>query len=505
VKIKAGSISHYKLTLIFQLTVKILPTSLSEYYIRIRMKSNPLKHLIGLPVLLLFLACSTTKRLAVPKEEQQVLPELPLSELDIPVYMAAAPILARAEKLVPSEFTSDAWPDFMHPTCDFRYKYRFTRSNLQISCTNNLISIRFGGNYQVSGSKCLCTAGIPVTPWISGNCGFPPQSLRKVNMSLSTTLQFLPSYGVRTATTINQIQPVDRCSVSVFSNDITQLVMDSIRSSLASFSSSMDQTIAGLNYEKFITQIKDSSYRKIGIGKYGYFLLNPQAMRIGQLNYAKDSFSISLGLSCRPQLSSDPVNHTSEPSSLPALLQTNSRSGIRLFLNMNYDYEFLTKILRDSLHNRIFEVKGRTIVIKDATIRGIGNQQVQMRIDFAGSNHGSVYLTGTPTLDTAKQTFSIPDIQYSLEGEDLALKIARSLFKNKIRKTIQGKSYLDIEALINANKMIIDQILNREWMQGVHSTGSLKEAKIIGMLISRQSVQFQIFIAGELKLLGGNL
>ena len=77
---------------------------------------------------------------------------------------------------------------------------------------------------------------------------------------------------------------------------------------------------------------------------------------------------------------------------------------------------------------------------------GIGNQQVQLRIDFAGSNHGSIYLTGTPVLDTAKQTLSIPDIQYSIEGEDLALKIVRSVFRNKIRKTIQGKSYLDIEA-----------------------------------------------------------
>ncbi|HEY4935746.1 MAG TPA: DUF4403 family protein, partial [Puia sp.] len=350
-----------------------------------------------------------------------------------------------------------------------------------------------------------CTAGIPVTPWISGTCGFPPQPLRKVNMALSTSLQFLPNYQVRTTTTINQVQSVDKCSVSVFSSDITQLVMDSIRSSLAIFSSAMDQTIAGLNFEKFVTQLKDSSFRKIAIGKYGYFLLNPTAIRIGQMNYVKDSFSISLGVSCKPQLSSDPANHNPVPASLPALLQTESRNGVRLYLNMNYDYNFLTNILRDSLHNKVFEVKGRTIVVKDASIRCIGNQQVELRIDFAGSNHGSIYLRGTPVLDTSKQTLGIPDIQYSFEGEDLALKIARSLFRNKIRKTIKGKSYLDIEALLNANKTMIDQILNRQWMQGIHSSGYLKEAKIIGMLVTRQNIQLQLFIAGELKLLGGNL
>ena len=91
------------------------------------------------------------------------------------------------------------------------------------------------------------------------------------------------------------------------------------------------------------------------------------------------------------------------------------------------------------------------------------------------------------------------------EGEDLALKIARSLFRNKIRKTIQGKSYLDITAFLNANKVMIDQQLNREWAPGINSSGSLKEAKIIGMLVTEQNIQLQVFISGELKILGGNL
>jgi hypothetical protein len=469
------------------------------------MKRYPLKYLSCLLGIVFLLSCSSTKKTNSNKEEQQTLPELPLSELDIPIKIAAAPILAKAENLVPPEFTSDAWPQFMQPSCDFRYKYRFIRTALQVSCVNNLFSIRFGGNYQVSGSKCLCTAGIPVTPWISGNCGFPPQPLRKVNMALSTSLQFLPNYTVRSATTINQVQPVDKCAVSIFSSDITQLVMDSIRSSLAAFTTALDQTIAGLSFAKFVTQLKDSSYRKIAIGKYGYFLLNPTAFRIGQLNYVKDSFAISLGVSCRPLFSSDPINHIPVPASLPALLQTESRSSVRLYMNMNYDYDFLSKTLHDSLFNKVFEVKGRTIVVKDASIRGIGNHQVELRVDFAGSNHGSIYLRGTPVLDSAKQTLGIPDIQYSMEGEDLALKIGRSLFRNKIRKTIQGKSYLDITAFLTANKTMIDQQLNKEWAPRIFSSGYMKEAKIIGMLVTKQNIQLQVFISGELKILGGNL
>lgn len=469
------------------------------------MNTFSLKYLaISLALVFLF-ACSSSKKISSIKEAPQTLPELPVSEIDIPVRIAASSILVKTEKVVPAEFTSDAWPNFIQPSCDFRYKYRFVRSALQVGCTNNIISIHFSGNYQVGGSKCICTAGIPVTPWVSGSCGFPPQPLRKVNMGLQSTLQFLPDYRIRTTTSITGIQPVDKCQVSVFSSDITQLVMDSIRSSLVSFSSAMDQTIAGLNFSKFVQQVKDSSFRKVFLGKYGYILLNPSGVRVGQLNYVNDSFAISFGLSFRPLLTSDPVNHNIVPASFPPLLQAETRSGVKLYLNMVYDYAFLTHLLQDSLHNKVFEVKGRTLVVKDASISGSDNNQVNIRVDFAGSNHGSIYLKGTPFLDTAKQTLGIPDISYSLEGEDLALKIARSLFRNKIRKTIQGKSYLDIGALVSANRKQIDQQLNREIIKGVYAQGNLKEAKMIGFLATEENLQVQLFITADLCVASGNL
>ncbi|MFI5124961.1 MAG: DUF4403 family protein [Chitinophagales bacterium] len=460
---------------------------------------------LALMVLIFLSGCASSKKAGSSKTVTQTLPELPASEIDIPVKIAAKPILDKAEQVVPAEFTSEAWPGFIQPSCDFRYKYRFVRSALQVSSTHNIISIHFSGNYQVGGSKCLCTAGIPMSPWISGSCGFPPQSLRKVNMGLRSTLQFLPDYRVRTTTTITGIQPVDKCQVSVFSNNITQLVMDSIRSSLVSFSSAMDQTIGGLDFSKFTHQVRDSSFHKVSLGKYGYILLNPSGIRIGQLDYAKDSFNISFGLSCKPLLTSDAANPAGVPVSLPPLLQTENRKGVKLYLNMVYDYAFLTRLLEDSLHNKVFEVKGRTLVLKDAVISGSDNNQLNIRIDFAGSNHGSIFLKGTPVLDTAKQTLNVPDIRYSLEGEDLALKIARSLFRNKIRKTIQGKSYLDISAWVNANRLQIDSQLNREIIRGVFSYGKLKEAKVIGLLATKENIQVQLFITADLGIASGNL
>src|SRR5882757_3096894 len=107
----------------------------------------------------IFLAsCSSSKKAAsATKHFADSLPSLPLSEIDIPLKIYAPPILAKAEKVVPKEFASDGWPNYIQQSCDFRYKYRFVRSGLTISCTNNNIGIQFTGNYQLSGSRCICT------------------------------------------------------------------------------------------------------------------------------------------------------------------------------------------------------------------------------------------------------------------------------------------------------------------------------------------------------------
>ena len=456
-------------------------------------------------LLLIFLfSCASTHSLKSPKKNGD-LPELPASEIDIPVRIAGAPILSKEEDVIPTIFTSDAWPNFIQPSCDFKYKYRFERGKLKLTCANNSIGISFSGAYQVAGASNLCTAGIPVTPWVSGSCGFVPEPMRKVNIALRTVLQFGSSYQVKTKTTITRLQATDHCEVSVFSNDITQLVVDSIRSSLLSFTSAMDQTIAGLSFDKYVQHAKDSVYRKVAIGQYGYVLVNPSAIRIGELNYINDSFSISVGMTFHPDFSSDSVLRSHVPDKFPRLQQKETAPGILLYLDAVYDYAFLSKLLHDSLHNKIFEVKKRTIVVKDASLRGMDNNQVELRVDFAGSNHGSIFVRGTPELDTAKQTLMLQNVAYSMEGEDLALKLARSLFRNKIRKTIEGKSYLDIGALIKTNAVKIDHQLNRELAKGIYSSGKATKIKMIGLLATKDYLHAQVMIKGELAILSDGI
>ena len=344
-----------------------------------------LQFLSFLIVAFFFASCSSSKKIAsTPSSAFHLpdsLPPLPASEIDIPLKLYAPPILAKADSIVPREFTSDGWPNYAQPSCDFRYKYHFVRSALSLTCSNNKIGIRFTGNYQLSGSKCICTMNKPVSPWISGSCGYSGEPLRRIGISVSSQLSFLPTYKINSLTKLDDLQAFDKCIVSLFSSDVTGLVVDSVRSSVNAFCTALDATIAGMDFSKTLLQLF-TQYRTTPISKYGYISINPYIIRLGQLNYSKDTFNISIGATCKPQLSSD-SNATNIILGYPYLNAGENKNAVSVYVNADYDYAFLSKLLNDTLHNKVFEVNGRTIVIKEATIKGIGNHQIEMRIDFS--------------------------------------------------------------------------------------------------------------------------
>ncbi|HXB45780.1 MAG TPA: DUF4403 family protein [Puia sp.] len=459
-------------------------------------------------IVLIFVSCSSTKKTSSSISSAantfhlpDSLPALPSSEFDLPLKIYAPPVLAKADSIVPKEFDSDGWPNFSQPSCDFRYKYHFVRSGLNVACTNNKIVVQFTGNYQLSGSKCICAMNKPVSPWISGSCGYGDEPLRRIAVSVSSQLNFLSSYKIKSFTRIDNLLAYDKCMVSLFSSDVTGLVVDSVRSSVTAFCSALDQAIAGMDFSKTFQQAFAQAYIKTPISKYGYLSVNPSIIRIGQLNYSNDTFNISVGVTCRPQLSSDSTN-AKYVSVLPALHASENKNAVSLYLSADYDYAFLSKLLDDTLRNKVFDTKGKTFVIKQAAIKGIGNHQIEVRIDFAGSNRGRIYLRGTPVLDAPNQALTMPDITYALQDEDIALKIGKKLFRNKIKKNLQGKSYLDVAALIKSNLHILNAKLNNTKLSnGIYSSGVFNDIRIIGLLARDNTIQMQLYTNASIAII----
>jgi hypothetical protein len=457
-----------------------------------------------LPVLLMagLGACSPAKKSltspAVTVMPGDSLPALPQSEIDLPITVAGRPLLNAADSIFPREFLSPGWPNYLQPSCDLRYKYRFVRSGFILHCTNNRISIAMEGNYQVAGGKCLCALGKPASPWVMGYCGFDREPMRRVDIVFSSQLNFQPDYHLRASSVVEQVKALDPCHMSIFSVDMTQPIMDSIRSSVSFFCRSFDAAAGKADIAGYLRQAAAKAWQKTPIGPYGYLIINPLSARVGTLNYVRDSFTLSLGISCRPELSSD--SRSAAPPPLPALHPGANRNGVTLYLPANYEYSFLSKLLNDSLRGKSFEYKGRTVILKEVAVRGAERHKVELQIDFGGSYTGRIYLRGTPVLDTARQTLSVPDISYSLESRDILLRMAKTLLRGKIRRTVQGNNVLDLAALLKTNMPSLNAQLNRMILPNLYTRGELRQLRLIGLLAGEKSIRAQLFLQADLSV-----
>jgi hypothetical protein len=138
-------------------------------------------------------------------------------------------------------------------------------------------------------------------------------------------------------------------------------------------------------------------------------------------------------------------------------------------------------------------------MIKELAIKGIGHHQLELRIDLTGWHQARIFLRGTPVVDTAKQALSVPDVSFSIESGDLMVKMARAVLRGKMRRTVQGNSYLDLAALLRTNLPTINAQLNRAITPYLHTTGEIKQLKLIGLLAGESNVQAQLFVQAELS------
>lgn len=461
-----------------------------------------------LPVVALLVcitACSSSKKVTItaPSTETsaRLLPALPPSQINIPIKIYMKPLLSVMDAETAKEFTNDKWPNYTQSGCDFRYKYRFIRSPFTFGCINNKVTIAFRGNYQIAGSRALCTFNKQISPWVSGSCGFGNEPLRRVDLNISSTLTLLPNHQVLTTTHLDKLNALDKCQVTLLQNDMTSEILDSIKASVESYCTTFDKFVQTLNNNDMLRQWRSGGSRVIPISTYGFLNLNPTLLRVGKFNVYKDTLYFSIGYSGHPEFSSDSSRLVTH-APLPPINNTDNNAGVSTYLDAVYEYKFFNKLLNDSLRNKPFEVEGRTFVIKDVTIGGSNDGKIQVDVSFTGNRKGVLHLSGTPVLDTAKQVLSMPDVSFALDTKDMMVNIAKALFRKKIMKQLQNQSVLDLAALIEKNKTAIEARLNQTVTPWMSTAGNFQELRLVGLLPQKEYIQVQAYIRGNLTLIG---
>ena len=265
--------------------------------------------ILVIPILSVFVSCSHKINPDRPSlgATNFRLDSLPISEINVPIQINLRPIFTMAESQVDTLFTSLNYPDgWVQQGCDTRYKYIFRRSPLQMKASGTSLNLGFLGYYKIIGSTRVCVGGAAVSPWTAPcRCGFNEPE-RRVNVSFTNSISIQPDYKVKLLIKRNEPQPLDKCEVCFWGQDITQEVMNGLKEELDTAKAVLERSYGTIDLKPQFQEVWNRLNKAYSLYEMGWLQINPQKIRINNIYAKGDSLFVYLGLSARAVVSFSP-------------------------------------------------------------------------------------------------------------------------------------------------------------------------------------------------------
>ena len=432
------------------------------------------------------------------------LDSLPNSEINIPIQVNLRPLYTMAEKLVDTIFTSPGYPDeWLQEGCATRFKYVFRRSKLQMKASGTALTLGFTGFYKIVGSTRVCVNGTVISPWTPAcRCGFGSEGERRVNVSFTNSLSIQPDFKVKINFKRNEPQPLDKCEVCFWGQDITNQVMKGLTTELDISKKDLDKNYGTVDLRSRFQQVWNQLNKVYNLYGLGWLQINPQRIRINNLFASNDSLTIYLGLSAKPRISME--QPAEQITIVPPIGSFSRKPGFNIFLDAIISYDSLSTIINQNLKGKEFEFRKafvkKKFVIEECKIYGGGFEKLIIKVRFSGTNDGVVYLVGKPVFDKEKRMIEVADIDFDIKSKNVLLGSADWLFDKKITKEISKFARFELGAYIDSAKIRINKELNRELQKGIRSSGTIKDITLVGIYPMQSHLVIRSNCAGELAV-----
>ncbi|MGJ7031551.1 DUF4403 family protein [Niabella hirudinis] len=422
-----------------------------------------------------------TPVLSAPEYPAAAIPE---SELNIPVRIDLAPFFALANKKVDTLFTSPHFPnDWVQQGCDTRYKYSFRRGPLQFSLNNTSLDISFTGYYKIIGSTRACVNGKALTPWTPAcQCGFD-EGERRVKVGFSVAISLLTNYTIKMQVTRREPEPVDKCTVCFWGQDITTVIMDALKKELDISKADMEKSYGRTDLKPRFQALWNQLNTPYNINNMGWLQINPQKVRINGIRTAGSQLQISVGLAAKPVVRFEKPATIVAP--VPHIGNFSRNQGFQVYADLVMNYDSLSRILTSQIAGKEFTFSKAFIkkrfIFQECRLLGSRDSRLVMQVKFTGTNDGYFYVTGKPLYYADSRTLQVTDVDFDIRSRDALLKTADWLFSKKITGEIEKMARYDLGTLLTTATTNINQQLNRQFMKGISGSGNVKDITVAGI------------------------
>jgi len=428
---------------------------------------------------------------------------LPQSEINIPFQINLRPFYAMAEKNVDTVFTSPNYPvDWLQADCASRYKYYFKRSPLQMTANGNRLNLSFIGLYKIIGSTRACVSGAVISPWTPDcKCGFS-EGDRKVNIGFISTFNFQPNYILTTKTIRTEPQPLNKCTVCFWGQDITKTVMDGMKRELDLSKKAMEDSFSVINLRPYIQQAWNKLSDVYNIPNVGFFSLNPKRLHMDNIIAKNDFLNINIGVAATPTISF--IKPSASVTPVPALTRIPTTDGFNIHLEAALQYDSLSTVLNGLLMDKRFELSEgiikKHLIIKKTAVSGDDKGNLLIKMDFGGSHNGTVFFVGKPVYDPGKKLIEVKDLNYDLKTNSFLLKTAKWLFNKRIVNEMKKAANFNLTSYYDTATTTLNSWLNKEWTKGIRGTGFISDLKLTVVSALPQHLLIRSNCTGKLNV-----
>jgi hypothetical protein len=406
--------------------------------------------------------------------DSDTLPSLPTSTLDIPLTYDLTPVVTALEKAVPRKFGN--------------IKERKQLANKRMAVAFEAVRDPF--SVSLNGQTAYITAVVhyagqgfykaPIVPEVSGSCGIGGVKPR-AKITIASDLRISPDWRLRGKTRVARVEPYsnetkDQCRVTVFNINVTDRVIDATKNALTAKQSMIDQRIASLDIRSRFENWWHLLEKPIPLTDSVWLTINPSAVRMGENVGVKKTLVTALGFSASPRVVTGPMP-TVVPTPLPPLYPAAVGNGLHILLEGVIGYDLATRLLKDHIVGKKFEKAGRTFLVKDARLFGIGGGKLALELRFSGGANGRVYFVGTPRYDPSTNELYVPDLDYDVGSAGLLVKGVEWIKHDDVREFIRSQARWSIGDVMSLGREQLLKGLNRDLAPGVHLTAEVKQVQ----------------------------
>jgi hypothetical protein len=374
------------------------------------------------------------------------------------------------------------------------HQYLYRRDSLDLRANGDRVTLQTRLRYRAA-------VGLPAVGGIA-SCGFPPESMKRAEVRLGTTLYWRSDWRLGARGTSIGTTLTDRCEVTLLHVDATSLVKRIIDGQSEDLRRQIDSLLpAVVDLHGAADSLWQAAQEPLALDSAStiWLTLSPESVSLAPVIGSASAISTALVLSARPRVTVGPKPSVSAQP-LPTLTLARRSSGIHVPVEVELPFSDLSQKVTTLLSG---ETAGKGMRVGEVKVWGVGDTAVVM-LALEGKVNGSLYMLGRVSYDSVTRAVLLSDLRYTLASHDVMSRIKSTLGAGRIKSAIDaatGRGHLAVGEQLDSLRSRLTQELNRELAPGVRLAGSVSNVRFTRMFTTQTAFVLRVVLDGEAVIL----